>query len=71
VPDDDFTVGGTAIEAGLGETVEPGETIEAEMYFASDDLGGGVEKLVNVKGVIYVGDDDSQTELAKYDFQMS
>ena len=71
VPDDDFTVGDTTIEAGLGETVEPGETIEAEMYFAADDLGGGLEKLANVKGVIYVGDDDSQTELAKYDFQMS
>ena len=70
VPNDDFTVDGAAIEAGLGETVDPGETIEAEMYFASDDLGGGLEKLVNVKGVIFVGDDDSGSQLGTYDFQM-
>ena len=70
VPDGDFKVGGKDCEAGLGEVVEAGETVEAFIYFSADELGGSVEKLKGVEGTISVGDDDSGEELKSYTFKM-
>ena len=66
VPEDDFTVGDKKVEAGLGDEVAAGETLETEMYFAQDDLGGGLELLTTVDGVIQVLDDENDDEIAKY-----
>ena len=70
VADDEFKVDGKSIEAGLGEEIDPGDSIETLMYFAADDLGGGLEKLKNVEGSIFVGEDETNDELATYDFKM-
>ena len=67
---DMFKVGGKDVEAGLGEIVEPGETVEAFMYFAADDLGGGIDKLTGVEGTMVVSDDESSDELGTYSFKM-
>lgn len=68
--EEDFTVNGKAIEAGIGDSVEAGETLETFMYFAADDLGGSVEALVGVDGVINVETDEDYTEIASYTFHM-
>ena len=70
VPEDDFTVGDKKIEAGLGDELEAGETLETFMYFAKDDLGGAVEALTTVDGVIQVLDSETDDEIAKYAFHM-
>lgn len=68
--DDAFKVGDKSIEAGLGEVVEAGQTVETFMYFPKDDLGGSVEALKNVSGKIILGDDESGDEIKSYDFKM-
>lgn len=70
VADDLFKVDGHEIEAGLGDVIDAGQTVETFMYFTASDLGGGIDKLKDVKGVIAVGDDESSKELGKYDFSM-
>ena len=70
VADDMFKVDGREIEAGLGDLIEAGETVETFMYFTASDLGGGIDKLKDVKGVIAVGDDETSKELGKYNFSM-
>lgn len=70
VPEDVFKVGGKDIEAGLGDELEAGATIDTEIYFAQDELGGGVELLAGVDGVIQVLDDETDDEVAKYTFHM-
>lgn len=70
VAEDDFTVGGKAVEAGLGDEVAAGETLETFVYFAKDDLGGGAETLTSVDGVIQVFNNDDDEEVAKYTFHM-
>ena len=70
VAEDDFTVGGKKIEAGLGDEIAAGETLDTEMYFAQDDLGGGLELLTTVDGVIQVLDDETDDEIASYPFHM-
>ena len=68
--DDAFKVGDKEVEAGLGEVVEPGETLETFLYFPKDDLGGSVEALKNVTGTIVVGDDTTGDEIKDYPFKM-
>ena len=70
IPEDDFTVGGKKIEAGLGDELEPGETLETFMYFDKTDLGGALEALTTTDGVILVCDDETDDELARYTFHM-
>ena len=70
VPQDDFVVGGAKIEAGFGDEIEAGKTIETEMYFAKEDLGGGLEKLTTVDGVIEVIDSDTDEDVVTYPFHM-
>lgn len=68
--DEMYKVGDKEIEAGLGEVIEAGKTVETFLYFPKDDLGGGVEALKNVTGKIIVGDDESGDEIKTYDFKM-
>jgi len=70
VPEDVFTVGGAKIDAGFGDELNAGETIETEMYFAQDDLGGGLEKLTTVDGVLEVIDNDTDEDIVTYPFHM-
>ena len=70
VPEDVFNVGGKQIEAGLGDELEAGETLETFMYFAQDELGGGLDALTSVDGVIQVIDNETDDEVAKYTFHM-
>lgn len=70
IPEDDFTVGDKTIEAGLGDELEAGETIETFMYFAQDELGGTLDLLTNVNGVVQVLDDETDDVLASYTFHM-
>lgn len=67
---DMFKVDGHEIEAGIGDVLDPGDTVESFMYFSADELGGGVEKLKNVEGTITVFDDESEEELGSFDFKM-
>ena len=70
-PAGDFKVDGKAVEAGLGEVLEPGDTVEnVFMFFESEKLGGGIEKLKNVEGEIIVFDDENSTQLGTYTFKM-
>lgn len=66
----DFKVDGKAAEAALGDVLEPGDTIETFMYFSTDELGGGVEKLKNVEGKIAVIDDETEKQVGSYAFKM-
>ena len=68
--EDVFKVNGQEIEAGLGDVLDPGDTVESFMYFSAEELGGGVEKLKNVEGTIVVYDDESEEQLGKYTFKM-
>lgn len=68
--DDSFKVNGKSIEAGLGEMLEAGETLETFLFFSSDELGGGAEALKGVEGKIIVSEEDSDDALATYDFKM-
>lgn len=70
VPEDVFKVGGAEVEAGFGDELKPGETIETEMYFATDELGGGLEKLTTVDGVLEVIDDETDEDIVTYPFHM-
>ena len=70
VGEDDFTVGGKKVEAGLGDELEAGETIETFVYFPKDELGGALEALGVTDGVILVLDDKTDDELARYTFHM-
>lgn len=70
VPEDEFAVGDKKVEAGLGDELEPGETLETFMYFSQDDLGGALEALGVTDGVILVLDDETDGELARYTFHM-
>ena len=65
-----FTVGGKSIDAGLGDSVDPGETIDITMYFDHEELGGGVELLADVTGTINVEDDATESAIADYPFHM-
>lgn len=68
--EDMFKVDGNEIEAGLGDVLDPGDTVETFMYFSAEELGGGVEKLKNVEGTIVVFDDESEEQLGTYTFKM-
>ena len=70
IPEDEFTIDGKGYEAGIGEVVDPGETIETFIYFSASELGGGAEKLKDVEGTLVVGDDDSGKQLKTYTFKM-
>jgi len=70
IAEDTFKVGGKDVEAGLGDELEAGATIETEMYFAQDELGGGLELLTTVDGVIQILDNETDDEVAKYNFHM-
>lgn len=69
-PENVFKVDGHEIEAGLGDLLDPGDTVESFMYFSAEELGGGVEKLKNVEGTIVVYDDESEEQLGTYTFKM-
>lgn len=62
-----FSVDGRMMDPGLGETIQPGKYTMTFMYFSGSDLGGGVEALVNVEGIIQVTDDSSWDTIATYD----
>ena len=65
-----YKVNGTEIDAGIGEIVEAGDTVDSFMYFSKDELGGALDKLVDVNGTLIVYDDKTNDELASYDFHM-
>lgn len=69
IPEDLFKVGDKEVEAGLGEDLEAGETFETEMFFDKTELGGGLEALNSVEGVIVVCDNDTDEEIGKYVFK--
>ena len=69
VADDVFKVDGKDAEAGLGEVVEPGETVETFMYLSADGLDSA-DKLKKVEGKIVVGNDDTSEDLETYTFKM-
>ena len=68
--EDDFEVDGKKIDSGMGDVAEPGETVDVYTYFDHEELGGGVEKLKNVKATIRIGDEESDEDLATYTFTM-
>lgn len=68
--EDDFNVNGKTVIAGIDDIADPGETIETEIYFPTDELGGGLELLVNVNGVLNVQIDDTYQPVADYPFHM-
>ena len=70
VPEDDFKVGDKTIEAGLGDELEAGETLETFVYFDKEELGGALDALTTTDGVILVLDDETDAELARYTFHM-
>lgn len=65
-----FKVGDVELDAGIGEIIEPGATVDAFMYFSKDELGGGAEKLAGVSGTLIAYDDKSGEELSSYEFHM-
>ena len=69
VANDLFSINDKQVEAGIGEVVEPGEKVDAFMYFSADEVGGA-DKLSKVEGKIVVGDDDESKDLKTYDFKM-
>ena len=70
VPKDSFKIDGKSIEAGLGDVIDPGDEIDSFLYFSSQDVGGGADKLTKVEGEISVGDDDTSEELKSFKFNM-
>ena len=66
---EDFTVGGKAIEGGLGDELEPGEEVETSIYFDHNELGG-LDALTTTDGVIVVNDSKTDAEVARYPFHM-
>lgn len=68
--EDEFKVNGQEIEAGLGDVLDAGETVESFMYFSAAELGGSVEKLKKVEGTIVVYDDESEEQIGTYTFKM-
>ena len=69
--DDVFKVGGKEVEAGLGEVIDAGATVDTFIYFPKDELGGGIEAVKDVSGKVIVGDDDTGDEIATYDFEVA
>ena len=70
IGEDEFTVGDKKVEAGLGDELEAGETLETFVYFPKDDLGGALEALGVTDGTILVLDDKTDDELGRYAFHM-
>ena len=70
VAENEFEVDGKKIDGNLGDMVSPGQTVDAHLYFLTDELGGGVEKLKNVKGKIHLVDVETDDTLATYDLVM-
>lgn len=68
--EDEFKVNGQEIEAGLGDVLDAGETVESFMYFSAAELGGSVEKLKKVEGTIVVYDDESEEQIGTYTFKI-
>ena len=68
--DDEFTVGGKKIDAGVGDEIEAGQTIETDMYFAKDELGGALEALTTTDGTLQIYDSESDELVASYTFHM-
>lgn len=66
-----FKVNGKELEAGLGDVIEAGETVETFIYFDKNELGGSVEALKDVEGTIVVFDEETEKELGSYTFKMS
>lgn len=67
--DEDFKVGDKVIEAGLGDELEIGETLETFMYFDQEELGGQLDKLTTTTGTIIVSDDETDEDYATYSFR--
>lgn len=63
-----FSVAGKMVELYGGETIQPGKYVDTFMYFSSDDLGGGLEKLHDVEGFISVQNDDDWEDEVEYSF---
>ena len=63
-------MGDKKVEAGLGDELEAGETLETFVYFPKDDLGGALEALGVTDGTILVLDDKTDDELGRYAFHM-
>ena len=68
--EDEFDVNGTAITAGVDEVAEPGQSVEALLFFPARELNGGADKLVNVSGTLNVEIDDTYEPVADYPFHM-
>jgi len=65
-----FKVNGKELEAGLGDVIDAGETVESFLYFEKDALGGSVESLKGVEGTIVIFDEETEKELGSYAFKM-
>ena len=65
-----FTVNGMPAEIELNETIQAGEYVETGMYFKADEIGGGLEKLLEVSGVIVVADLQTSEILDRFPFLM-
>lgn len=61
-----FSVDGKMVDPWFGETIQPGKYVEAVLSFDNEKVGGGLDALVNVEGVITVDDDETYDELASY-----
>lgn len=64
------TVGGKEVSFIFYEDVDAGQTVQGEFDYWESDLEGGVEKLVDVKGVINVNDMSVSDTIASYDFAL-
>lgn len=69
-PWDEFTVNNKMVDPLLSVTVKPGAYAEDFMSFDHDDIGGGVEALKNIKGILEVSDDETFDLLREYNFAM-
>lgn len=65
-----FSVGGKMIEMWGSVTLQPGTYAEGFFYFDDEEVGGGVDKLVDVKGTFVAVDDDTWDELGSYKVQL-
>ncbi len=66
-----FSVNGKGMNVGFGETIDPGQSEQVLLTFPADELGGADPSLlVNVKGSIYVLDDETVDVLATIDLEL-
>lgn len=68
-PEEDFTIDGEQASLIGSVQVEPGETQSSFFYFDKDVIGGGLEKIKNVKGTFDVLDVEKYQKQKSYSFE--